>query len=479
MSTYHKNIIIILFLLLSVSCVRIDHIQDVLSDADSLRSVGKLYPDSSQLDSVVNVLKPVRYFYPDEYAAANYYYGRVLRDRNNQLEAMRCFINATHSNTTDYALLGRVYCNMGILCEMNDNYDLAVSNYEKSRANFLLSGDSIACLHALNGISIVLIKQNKKDDCLRLLREIRERTTDSLVLAISYLNQSILCKYNRQYDSSIWLANRAMVYLKNEPSCLLVKAQAFSYMNMKDSAIWYAKHVADNKFSTLQQKKNALYILQHDNADNISKDSINILASDRTDVLNALDKYHRNMAQAVQLLEQDLEHKPNYLLYILCSLAVCLTILFIFIRIRMLRIKKEKDSDIQKFNEDNQRLESNLNQMRQVVIDKIESTCTDLQGTDLSKTISWNDYEAMCSVINSSFNRLAEKLRAQYNLNEKEVRLCVLTLIDDKLSGSQMSNLLIYSEKSVRGLRSKTAKKLNTDGKQFRNKLLEIVLKTA
>jgi len=145
----------------------------------------------------------------------------------------------------------------------------------------------------------------------------------------------------------------------------------------------------------------------------------------------------------------------------------------------MLRIKKEKDNDIQKFNEDNQRLESNLNQMRQVVIDKIESTCTDLQGTDLAKTISWNDYEAMCSVINSSFNRLAEKLRAQYNLNEKEVRLCVLTLIDDKLSGSQMSNLLIYSEKSVRGLRSKTAKKLNTDGKQFRNKLLEIVLKTA
>ena len=467
-----------MFLLLSVSCVRIDHIQDILSDADSLRSVGKLYPDSSQLDSVVSVLKPVRYFYPDEYAAANYYYGRVLRDRNNQLEAMRCFINATHSNTTDYALLGRVYSNMGAMCAYSSYYDHACELFLKADKCFVETSDTLAQHNAICSLALANAQRCNKEKTMIYLNKLSKVCNNPQVLSLADLAHAILYKKLQQNDSALYYVNRYLQCYKNEQCGMLAKAQILSNLGKRDSALFYADFIMKHS-QVSGNKYNALYILSHDDS-TIDKDSILKLTSDREDVNNhELKPIYVDMAQAVQLLEQDLEHKPNYLLYILCSLAVCLTILFIFIRIRMLRIKKEKDSDIQKFNEDNHRLESNLNQMRQVVIDKIESTCTDLQGTDLAKTISWNDYEAMCLVINSSFNRLAEKLRAQYNLNEKEVRLCVLTLIDDKLSGSQMSNLLIYSEKSVRGLRSKTAKKLNTDGKQFRNKLLEIVLKTA
>ena len=72
------------------------------------------------------------------------------------------------------------------------------------------------------------------------------------------------------------------------------------------------------------------------------------------------------------------------------------------------------------------------------------------------------------------FFAFADKLM-QNHLNEKEIRLCVLVLVDG-FSGKQMSDLLFYSESGIRSFKNKTAKKLGTDGKNLRNYLLNIAL---
>ena len=78
-----------------------------------MRAEGRTYSDSAELAQAYRTLHKRRAFYPDAYAHGCYHYGRLLREKDNPVAAMQVFINATHSRTRDYHILGRVYSNMG------------------------------------------------------------------------------------------------------------------------------------------------------------------------------------------------------------------------------------------------------------------------------------------------------------------------------------------------------------------------------
>ncbi len=98
---------------------------NIVTTADSLRTAGQTYVDSAHLAEAYTTLGRWRWFYPDEYAHSCYYYGRLLREKENPVAAMKCFIAATHSRTSNYNLLGRVYSNMGGMCRQAEEYELA------------------------------------------------------------------------------------------------------------------------------------------------------------------------------------------------------------------------------------------------------------------------------------------------------------------------------------------------------------------
>ena len=52
----------------------------------------------------------------DEYAQECYRQGREKREAGEPVAAMQCFINATHSRTRDFHILGCIYSNMGSIC---------------------------------------------------------------------------------------------------------------------------------------------------------------------------------------------------------------------------------------------------------------------------------------------------------------------------------------------------------------------------
>ena len=106
--------------------------KDVVSQADSLRADGKMYEDSAQLAQAYEAFGKWKWFYADEYAHACYHYGRSLREKEHPVEAMQCFINATHSRTRDYPILGRVYSNMGDICHIAGEYSLSYDMFERS-----------------------------------------------------------------------------------------------------------------------------------------------------------------------------------------------------------------------------------------------------------------------------------------------------------------------------------------------------------
>ena len=69
----------------------------VLNTADSLRAQGVLMDDSTALARAVTALGSHQRSHADDYVRACYYYGCLLRKRNNQTAAMQTFIDAIHT----------------------------------------------------------------------------------------------------------------------------------------------------------------------------------------------------------------------------------------------------------------------------------------------------------------------------------------------------------------------------------------------
>ena len=94
----------------------------VVAQADSLWQAGLMYGtdagDSLSLAQAYETLEAIPLPFREglglgsPYAHACYHYGKLLRAKDHPAEAMQAFINATHSRTRDYHILGRVYSNM-------------------------------------------------------------------------------------------------------------------------------------------------------------------------------------------------------------------------------------------------------------------------------------------------------------------------------------------------------------------------------
>ena len=119
-----------LLLLCLSSCSRVQSIREartIVAEADSLRNAGQslspfsfhLSPsksDSCAMADAAATLEPLRLIYPTDYAHANYYYGRLLREAGNQPEAMLAFLRVVHSRTKDHEIIARAYSNIGTMC---------------------------------------------------------------------------------------------------------------------------------------------------------------------------------------------------------------------------------------------------------------------------------------------------------------------------------------------------------------------------
>ena len=125
----------------------------VVAQADSLWQAGLMYGidagDSLTLAQAYKTLEAIPLPFREglglgsPYSHACYHYGKLLRAKDHPAEAMQAFINATHSRTRDYHILGRVYSNMGDLCHLAGDFQLSYDMFEKSGEMYLLNGDSL------------------------------------------------------------------------------------------------------------------------------------------------------------------------------------------------------------------------------------------------------------------------------------------------------------------------------------------------
>lgn len=380
-------------------------------------------------------------------AMALYQNGKALREEGKQVEAMQAFIEAVHSGTDDEALLGRVYSNMANMCRQANDHETAFEVYGLSAEHFQKAGDTLAFAYALNNMAWEQAAMAHKDSAGAFVAEAVRVYPREPLLGKVRETQAAACLFAKEYDSVlVYTAPPANEYL------LTLRAQAYSYLQMDDSATYYAQLLLPQT-TNLFALDDLYYILTHNDllAD---KESLRDLSSARADVQNAIKARHGELVKAVEILKQDLKAprktKPRKII-LLVVLGVGL------LAWAALVAKKQH------------RLHTQKSQFEQTRRFELEQNIRHLQeAEDLRSELGWTDFQSFCAQIDKRFNAFTGKLSAQ-GLNEQDIRICVLVLIG--LSHKQIAEMLNCSPKSIGKLKDLTARKLGVSGGQLQDKL--------
>lgn len=488
MSVLHtpKHIIVQLCLLgmvvflASCSTHALREAQQVVAQADSLRSQGKLYEDSARLAQAYSTLNQWHYFYADDFVHACYHYGRLLRAKDNPVEAMQAFISATHSRSRDYHILGRVYSNMGDICHYASEYDLSYAMFESSANTFLLGGDSLLYYYGLNNMAYELAEQRKKEDAFSLLSFIEDNCTSIDVLLKALETKAEACLYAQQYDSALIYTSLLLSNDYIEPAWLLIRAQAHSFLGNNDSAVFYANCVLSVS-KEIYEQNNALYILtQNDEARDV--ETVRETSAERADIQKLIEIKRSQYAQAAQILEMDINRvQDRYWLYLFSAFVLFVATIIILSgmwkkrkqhRQMMIDLQEKKRQQMELSNQiDNLSLMKTAHHNE--IFTDIENFCNSIQSNqDIKIQLCWNNYEKMCEEVNRHMYSLVSQLQP-YNLSEKEIRLCILVLL--KASTDQMVNMIPYSKTGLGKFKYTTSKKIGTTTANMRSFILNLL----
>ena len=470
-----------LLLLCLSSCTSIREAQDVVSTADSLRSEGVLFDDSAKLASAVSALEPLRLIYPTAYAHANYYYGRLLREAGNHPEAMLAFLRVVHSRTKDHEIIARSWSNIANMCRLAADHEMACQILDYAAKEFLLNNDTLLYYYSLNDKAVDLaINRNFVEACE--LTDIIEKNCSYLQLVLKiWETRAIAYLYKGEYDSTLFCVSQLHAQGYKEASSFILKAQAYSFLGEKDSAVFYAQE-ALTKTNSLFDTNNAYYILANDNDQNNKEDVLKI-SGDRADVQKLIEIRQGELSKAVQLLEQDLSRKPNltWLWATLATLCIIATSTSSYVR-----KKKAKHQLISQQVEALQQTRDSLSaQTRQIeneqklrqekMLAEIELFCNSITEENMKKELCWIDFTQMCTIVNQRMFGLVDKLKAQGITSMTEIRICVLLALD-RFNAKQMANVVPCTYDSFKTTKSLIVKKLNVSRENIHSYLINLAV---
>ena len=491
-----------------IACQPVRDAQQTVAQADSLRvNEGVTCDDSLALANAYTTLGHWRLIYPNDYARACYYYGRMLRNHNDQVSAMRAFINGTHAPYVqrvvplpwfnEYHILGRIYTNMGNMCHLAGEFELSYELYEQSAIAFQSSKDSTAYFYALNSMAYELGEQKQRHKALSLLSKIECDCHENAVLTKIYETKANLYKNLVMYDSAIYSVKQLYSNGYFAATGYVTEAQSFWHLEQYDSALYYAKVVMAHPYASDQDRYHMLYILmKHDESKSIQ--DVQALSSSRADLdAEVIEPLLQQLSAAVEVLRQNLDKKPHYmyLCFLLASIFLIIGVAWIaknhVKKITKLEQKKHQHltkkntdirADIEQLQTSNKALRQENNDLQtkhsaycEEIVREIENNCIAIrQSKDWKQELHWKDYKALCKTVDHYFMLLATKLKATNKLEEKEIRLCILVLLEmDNLTIAKTIN---YAPNGVGKYKYRIAQKLGTTIRELRQFLIEMAI---
>ena len=383
----------------------------------------------------------------DEEAQLCYEQGKALREQGEPAQAMQVFLRAAQCGH-DERLLGRVYSNMANMCRQAGEHGKAYRVYAVSAEHFAAAEDTLAYAYALNNMAWEQAVMGHKDSALALVDSAVHCYPRSPLTEKVTETRAAACFFREDYDSVLYYtAPPANDYL------LMLRAQAYSYLQQDDSATYYAQLLLPRTTDPFYLD-DLYYILAH-NDTSASKEDVLLVTSERVDVQQIIEARHGKLTQAVLLMEMDERgsHGPwimtAYLLAVLISIGLSVWAIIIHRRHTHLHHELTQQEALRQHER-----EQNIRLLREV--------------PDIRKELPWDDYPALCRQIDKRFHGLADRLQAE-GMNEQDVRLSLLVLLG--MSHREMADILNCSPKSIGKLKDVTAHKLGISGGQLQQKL--------
>ena len=362
----------------------------------------------------------------DEYAQECYRLGREKREAGEPVAAMQYFILATQSRTGDHKLLGRVYSNMANMCRQAERHELAYEIYALSTEEFVLENDTLAVAYALNNMAWEQAVMGHKDTALVLIDSALTVWSSQAIESKVQESYAATYLYAAEYDSAIYFARMIADTLYGE----MLLAQAYAYLELYDSALVYAARVAE-KTTNPRYLDDVYYILAHCDS-TAGRAEVIELAEKRTDVHRELTNYQNGMAQAVMLLQQKRDKGPFYPWCLILTILLSLSIVS-WLSYKWWQIHKKRHI---------KRIATRL-----------------LQSKDPRKDIPWDLYD------------LPAKLQER-GLSEREIRIAMLVLFG--FSYAQMADILNRAENGIGKDKYLIAKKLGVSIKDLQSAVSDI-----
>ena len=371
---------------------------------------------------------------------------------------------------------------------MEGNLNLSLEMHKLSANQFKLAEDTILYYYALNDIALVCAEQNDMEAVNRYFALIEKECTDKGVILKILETKAIAYRNAAKYDSTLYYVNQLEQMGYSEPTGYVIKAQAFNRSGYKDSALFYAQKALACPCS-LNDSVNMLFITSH-NDSTLDGDSILTITSERIDKQFAYTHQQEDLSHAVEILQQDTHRTPDWRwLY-----AVCVTLFIIGVTITIVlrltkkrRMAKKRQMQLVKQQLIQGRGELMQTQIRhnalatstQAMLENrrtcFERNCELLRNSqDLIQDLHWKDYRKMCIVVNEQFFFLADKLKQLHVLSEKEIRFCILVVI--QCTQRQIADILPYSPNGVGKFKYIVSKKLNLDARNLREFLTKLAI---
>ncbi|MBQ9296263.1 MAG: hypothetical protein IJ204_03620 [Paludibacteraceae bacterium] len=373
--------------------------------------------------------------------------GKQFREAQKPVAAMNSFIAATRVRSGEYAVKGRSFSNMATMCRMAEHHDLALALYRKSLEQFRLANDSLAQAFALNNMAWENAVLADKNAALLLIDSALALSSAEALQNKVLESRAAACLYAAQYDSVLfYTAPRLAMDSAQSTYFSILRAQAFTFLENPDSALFYARRVlcrTDNP----RYLDDVYYILSHcDSA--AAADEIRTLASTRADVQRTLERNNTAWMEAMLLARESLNPRPQPLsqktvLALVLSAVVLLLALAAFLCIRHRRR-----------------------------INTLEYQCALLRRSpDIREELHWNDYGRFSAVCNERLLGIVDKLE-QRGLPERDIRICVLVLIG--FSYAEMAQILFRAENGIGKDKYLIAKRLGVSARQLQDTLQKI-----
>ena len=474
-------LVVVSVLISACSPQRRQQAEMTVARADSLRAAGQYYNDSAALAEAVKALRPVRLFHPNSYAHACYHYGRMLIDANSPLPAVEQLLQAEQYAGKDYILRGHVYSNLAYLAQMELRWPIAYDIYQQAGNCFIQGKDTVSYYVSLYAMAIMSAYARSHDSTFVLIDSIRSNCRDSKIRIDAFAPAMQFYMRTHQYEVAIQYADSLLEYESHQSLSWITKAQAYHYLDQKDSACFYAEKVVATD-SELFNLRSAYYILTNDDP-NADKELIKQRAATRADIQHEMQHRQAELTQAVDyyLHEQQARKRRKIALFIgiFVGIALLLAGLLLYRRRRkhkrdIINLHKQNKSLQQTNKELLSEQEELYRRQKQNSYQQFEETCRVLCAyKDLKNEIHWNDYQTLCGFMDLKFNRIITKLQAMTTLKEAEVRLCVLVLIG--LPSKEIAEVMLYSPKSIGRMKENVANKLGIHGSQLRAYLLQIM----